>query len=192
MHRARRQGTVRTAYGGKQTQAQPTFSEAAAAYRERRSREVSEGERSRTSWRNERIALRRLEHDLGTLLLIELGRADIEAFRFSRRRAGVKGATVNRDLACLSQVLEHSIELGWLSENPTRLVSRFSERPNVWKWLRPHEARDLLSSCADKHAPRYLAPLVLTALYTGMRRGELLGLQWRSVDLIDRTLEVES
>ncbi len=33
---------------------------------------------------------------------------------------------------------------------------------------------------------------MLTALYTGMRRGELLGLRWRAVDLADGVIEIQS
>ncbi len=152
MQRAKRDGSLRTIYGTTKAVLRHVFSDAAREYRALALREVQEGERSPRGWHNQDIALGKIECELGSVLLSDLGRSEIEAFK-AQRRASVKGATVNRDLACISVVLEHAIQLGWLAENATRLVSRYRENPNTMRWLRQNEARALLGACRDQYAP---------------------------------------
>ena len=54
--------------------------------------------------------------------------------------------------------------------------------------LNPEEVYRLISA-AQAHGTPYFE-LIYTAIYTGMRRGELLGLNWRDVDLEMSTLSV--
>ena len=49
----------------------------------------------------------------------------------------------------------------------------------------------MLAAYQDEHAPPYLYSLVLTALDTGMKNGEMLSLHWRSVDHVRGLVEVE-
>ncbi len=43
-----------------------------------------------------------------------------------------------------------------------------------------------------EHLPRHIYWIIYTVFRTGMRRGELLGLKWESVDLVNRTIRVEA
>jgi integrase len=54
------------------------------------------------------------------------------------------------------------------------------------KILSAPQQRTVLTGLTGK--PLY--PLVVTALYTGLRRGELLAVRWRSIDLEDKVLRV--
>ena len=65
--------------------------------------------------------------------------------------------------------------------NPVVTGSSFSFSDMVdfwgaWKWISPEEAEALLDACKHRRAPAHLFPLVATAVYTGMRQGELLNL----------------
>jgi integrase len=53
--------------------------------------------------------------------------------------------------------------------------------------LEPGEEQLLLAACAESGS-KYLAPLVILAIETGMRLGELASMTWRNVDLIKRTV----
>ncbi len=191
MHRAKKRGSLRQDYGQQRRKDLKSFSDAVEVYRECRGREVAQGERSASGWEVEQHVLRMLERYFGDRLLIEIRTPDIEAFAFARRRNdGVKGATVNRNLAALSKIFDLAKRHGWVDSNPVKEVKRSPESSDAWRWLHQEEAELLLEACRHPDAPEYLYPLVLSALYTGMRRGELLNLEWRSVDLIRGQIEI--
>lgn len=93
------------------------------------------------------------------------------------------GPTANRSLSVLSVVFDHARkELRWIDSNPCRDVSRSPDSPVRVRFLTDDERKRLLAACREARDPR-LYPLVLLALTTGARRGELLGLKWQDLDL---------
>ena len=100
-------------------------------------------------------------------------------------------ATVVRYLAALSHVLTVAVEdWGWLSENPVRNVRKPRQPPGRVRFLSSDELPRLLEAC-DQSTSSCLALVVLIALATGMRRGEILGLRWTDVDLEHGVLRLE-
>lgn len=109
----------------------------------------------------------------------------------TRLKALRSPATVNRSLAALSACFRAAIrEWHWLDASPMPAVSRGAESAGIVRWLSDDERARLLDACRERAASfPWLFPLVLMALATGARRGELLGLKWRDVDL-DRGMVV--
>jgi integrase len=92
-------------------------------------------------------------------------------------------ATVKRYLAVLSHAFTVSVkEWGWLESNPMQRVTKPSEGKGRIRFLERHESDALLDACKASSSP-HLYGVVLLALSTGMRQGEILGLRWREVDL---------
>jgi integrase len=93
-------------------------------------------------------------------------------------------ATINRYHAVLSAVFRHALDKrwGWVKRNPCLEVSRGKESGGRRRWLDDSERERLLQACRASEWPG-LYPMVMLALSTGARRGELLGLRWRDVDL---------
>jgi integrase len=98
-------------------------------------------------------------------------------------------ATVNRHLAGLSKAFSNAVkEWHWLQDNPLRRVAKETEPQGRVRYLSDDERTRLLDACRRSALPE-LYPIVLLALTTGMRRGELLGLRRQDVDL-DRRVAV--
>jgi integrase len=93
-------------------------------------------------------------------------------------------STVNRYLSALSKAFNICIkELGWLKENPALFISRPKENKSREKYLTLEEIPRLLQACT-KSKSKYLHTIVLFALSTGARKGEILNLKWQDVDII--------
>lgn len=133
--------------------------------------------------RRKRGILVHLSEAMGDLCLEDIGAAEVERYRWARRRC-VSGPSVNRELATLSHLFNWARRLGHCTHNPVEGVPRFPENTDAWRTLTPEQAERLLDSCRQAGGrARHLYPLVLLALYTGLRKGELLGLRWSDLDL---------
>ncbi len=95
------------------------------------------------------------------------------------------GATVNRYLATLSRLFTiASREWQLTDRNPVRMISKKKEARARVRFLSDAERTVLLKACEDSRWPA-LHTLVLLALSTGARRGELINLKWKDLDLKD-------
>jgi integrase len=91
-------------------------------------------------------------------------------------------ATVNRDLSVVRHILYWAMDEGYIAHNPFARVRMARERRQRRPVMPVAEEVKLLSVCAP-----HLVPIVVLALDTGMRRGELLNQRWEHVDF-DRKL----
>jgi integrase len=93
------------------------------------------------------------------------------------------GATVNRYIATLSHVFSFAVkERRLIDRNPVGDIRRKKESRGRTRFLSDEERTALLAACAKSDwAP--LHALVLLAITTGARRGELVSLKWADVDL---------
>jgi integrase len=104
-----------------------------------------------------------------------------------------KIATVNRELAKLRRMLNIAQREGWIRSNPfaagESLISLADESKRE-RILTREEERRLLSACSGPRA--HLRPIVIAAIDTGMRRGELLSLRWRDVDFEHDLISIQA
>lgn len=101
-------------------------------------------------------------------------------------------ATVVRYMALLSHVFAIAIkEWNWADLNPVLQVSKPKEPPGRIRFLNQDEIQRLLDACkASSNAA--LFPIVVIALTTGMRQGEILQLTWPDIDFEQRFLTITS
>jgi integrase len=120
--------------------------------------------------------------------MANLSPAVVASFRDERLRTVGAGAVI-RDLSLLSSVINHARrEWGVTAANPCQLVKKPATPSGRTRVLTADEEARLLVSLAPigRRNPEVL-PLVQLALHTAMRRGELLGLLWKHIDLEAQT-----
>ncbi len=92
-------------------------------------------------------------------------------------------ATVNRYMAAISHCFTIAVkEWGWLDDSPMRKVRKMKEPRGRIRFLSDDERPALLNACRESENP-YLYTIVVLALSTGARQGEILSLKWDQVDL---------
>lgn len=94
-------------------------------------------------------------------------------------------ASVNRHLVLLKAAFGKAFKAGKISRNPVRELKLFKENNIRVRYLNDEEEQRLLEAL-----PLYLRPLIVVAIHTGMRRGELLSLRWEDVDFSARVITV--
>ena len=101
------------------------------------------------------------------------------------RKKTLKEATVNRDLSVLRRMLNWGVEESILSANPLGRLRMERERRTKRPVMSLREERLLMAA-----APEHLKRIILCALHTGMRRGEILSQRWEDIDFDNRILYV--
>jgi len=105
----------------------------------------------------------------------------IEQFQTDRLQKGHKPATVNRHIATLKHMFTKATDWNMVEEETlkrVRKVKLLEENNRRLRYLSKEECQALINACKE-----HLKPIVITALNTGMRKQEILSLQWGQVDL---------
>ena len=152
-----------------------------AALVERYAKEVATTHRSQTS----QVNLRTLHRDLGHMKLEEIEPKRIAAWR-DQKLKHIKPASVNRLIGTLGSVLNHARKEWQLPlKNPIPNIKRpNSGHARTRRFISDEEER-LLSALDTKYAQ-----VVRFAVSTGMRRGEILHLEWKWVDIDRRVAQL--
>jgi integrase len=116
--------------------------------------------------------------------------------QYDRQR---KVATINRELQFLSRVLNYAVAHGYLDQNPFHaagargLIQRAKENRRA-RVLTFAEELALLDACKGGANEKrdHLRPILILLADTGLRRRELLTLEWRDVDLAAKRLTVRA
>lgn len=108
-------------------------------------------------------------------------------------RLGREPGTISNALTPFRKMLGDAVEWGYLTSNPAAGVKRPRVEHEEMQVLSAGEVRELLDGADKKGKPHVRAEartLVLCAVATGMRRGEVLGLRWGDVDWVGRRVWV--
>jgi integrase len=155
---------------------------------------------------------------LNALRLSEINPFVVERWRSARLKDGTATTTVNRDLSTLRGALSRAVDWGLLSAHPlAKVKASKTDRRALVHYLSAEEETRLLAALAARDDRRraerdsanrwreergykrwaafgiysdHLTPLVILALNTGLRRGELFALCWSDVDLVGARLTV--
>jgi integrase len=134
---------------------------------------------NKKSWSSDETSLNHLKEFFKGKCLSEISPDLIEKYRMKRKADGVSAATQNRELACLKTLFNKAVEWERVETNPARKVKKFKEPGGKERILTADEMRRLIDAASPA-----IRPVLVTALNSGMRRGEILSLRWKDVDLV--------
>jgi len=120
--------------------------------------------------------MRQVNREFETKIIQEITAQEIEKYK-GKRKKQVKPATINREVALLKHMFTKALEWGRLKENPAKKVKLLDGEVERVRYLMPDEIKTLLSKCDD-----FLRPIVIVAVNTGLRKGELFSLRWRDIN----------
>jgi len=115
---------------------------------------------------------------LGNTQLKQLHPQAIQSY-YGKACDKLSARTVHHQHRVLSQSLKYAVRQGYLGRNPAELVDPPTPRKKTMRTLTPSEVGVLLNAASGS---RYY-PVIYTAVSTGLRQAELLGLRWRDIDL---------
>jgi len=122
----------------------------------------------------------------GNKQLNRINRASVQEYRAYRHgKSRVGDATLNRDVAVIKHILYWAVDQGYLQTNPLARIPLVRERRKRRPVMSIEEEMLVLAA-----APPHLTPIIIFALYTGMRRGEILKQLWEDIDFPRRLLFV--
>jgi len=130
----------------------------------------------KTSWRSDQTSLNKLKAFFGNRRLSKISPGLIDDYKL-KRVDEVKPASVNRELACLKFMFSLAKKWEYADMNPVKEVRLFKERKIDMHILDKEEINRLIEV-----SNTYLKPIIIIALNTGMRKGEILNLGWKDID----------
>ena len=143
---------------------------------------------SENTQRSYTTSLKFLLPHFGDSNLISISPKMISRYKVLRKGDGVKPATVNRELAMLSKAFSLAAkEWEWLKDNPVSRVSKEKENNARDRWLSKDEEKRLLDN-----SPEWIKQIIIFSLNTGLRLGELTGLEWSRVDISNKTILIDN
>jgi integrase len=122
----------------------------------------------------------------GTKRLCEIKRANLQSFVAEKRGHGYSGSSIHGMRTALGKVLQSAVDWGYLEQNFARGVNIGSREPKAER-LYPSavEAVRLIGSLGEP-----IRTVVLVAVSTGLRIGELLALRWKRLDFLRGAIQI--
>jgi len=139
---------------------------------------------------DERVKLNFWIEALGDKPIIDVTTIDINE-AISTLPVHLKNATINRYVAAISVVLSYACREYGLQVNPVRKIPSLPENNERTRFLSETERTSLFKACRVSHWDK-LYLIVLLAITTGARKGELTKLRWNDIDFERRTAYVSS
>jgi len=128
-----------------------------------------------------------IQPEIGRVRLIDLRPEQLQSLYSLKLNAGLSKRTVQYIHAILRRSLNEALRSGLIIRNPTDAVTPPRPAKKPPQTLSADEVNVFLKSVEDHH----WYPIYILAITTGMRKSEILGLQWGDVDLERGVINVQ-
>ncbi len=147
---------------------------------------------------NYRRSVARCREHIGHIKMTALSSAHMQKLSDSLADNGYSGSTVQDSIFTVGQVIEHAIMRGWVRRNVMRDKKvRMPKKNRDTPIPTLDEVRRILSVIGEvkkgyvEECCYARVAMVVLAIFTGMRRGEICGLHWSNVDFEQRVIHVK-
>jgi len=138
------------------------------------------------SWKRDELCIKHLLKFFKGKKLSEIKPQDIDDYKKIRLNE-VSQATINRELEVLRSMFNLADRWNkFFGKNPVSISGLFKLNNNKERILKSYEEEKLLDSCNS-----YLRNIIICALNTGMRKGEIISLKWDNIDLNNNVITLE-
>ena len=126
----------------------------------------------------------------GKMKIVDITKTAIEELVKSKIQEGKSNQTINHLINLMSAILQRMVEDDIISKNQARRVRKMEIKSKEVRILESAEM-DVVLDVAKKFYPEFY-PLLFTAILTGLRRGELMGLKWSKINWITNQINVDA
>ena len=127
-----------------------------------------------------------LTERFSSLLINDLTRAEIEQFQNNLLKSGLMPKTVTKIMGVLKSIFNYACKMEYLVRSPAFGLTTIRSKQGRIEFLTETEVRQLLNHCRFSE----IYPIVLIALNSGMRIGEILGMHWDQLYWDNGSIEV--
>ncbi|MDI1292414.1 MAG: site-specific integrase [Methylobacter sp.] len=120
----------------------------------------------------------------GDQMMTDIDKFDVQDFIDSAIDDGQRATTINRKKAVLSSVFKYALGRGYIDSNIIRTIVIDDDTKQRDRVLTDEERKKLIEACKKSHWKK-LHLLVLMAMTTGARQGELMSLRWCDISFND-------
>ncbi|MBI4063507.1 MAG: site-specific integrase [Elusimicrobia bacterium] len=133
--------------------------------------------------RNE-VIYRHIKRILPIRNLTDLTPQALEEYKLVRKNAGIQSSTINREIIAVKTAMKKAAEWGYLTQNVwgVRQLPEVKKRPVFYTI---EEIEKLLA-----HSDPFMKTIIYLGFYAGLRKGEMLALEWPDIDFEGQQVRV--
>lgn len=128
------------------------------------------------------------DSQLGKTALNQVTTEILQRYYNDKLNDGYNSKTVHSIGIVAGAALNHAVKLKMLSENPNRYTSIPKKKKYEASVLSTEEVRRIVNEAKDEE----VYPIIVTTVYTGMRKGEAMALKWENVDFQKRRIYIKN
>ena len=118
----------------------------------------------------------------------DLKKRDFENLILDWKKQNYISKSINSMIIFLQAIYSYGVENNLLNENPLKKIKKLPPEKKKIRFLSETEIKLFLKKARELTPDYYV--LFYTAIFTGMRRGELLALEWSDIDFNKKTINV--
>ena len=135
-----------------------------------------------------RTSINRIKKDMGTRKCAKLTRHDVQKW-INELSDQVSPKTVRNYYSALRQIMAYAVDMDILDDTPCKNIKLPKRAPREVTYLYINDVKRLLDEL-DKLDDLTLKTAILVLLFGGLRKGEVLGLNWKDVDFETNQIHV--